>query len=607
MRRSLSDLLRGAVLAATAVVGLGPAPTVAQDDVEVVAKVVSMGSDEARLTLEFSDGSGLELALADGEVRYEGDAVGRYEPGGALERAWRDLVAQAVQIDDDALPQALVDWSPPEGLEGEAAEVGRRLDEILARRFDTASLRIQALQAREEAEALRELRGLESLAILSRLDRLVGLGDLVSELDDRNLRIVVDDHLEVEAGREIDGSILVVDGSLDLKGTIRGDVLVVDGEVDLHPGSRITGSLNLSDAELDNDGGEVDGGIEVVDRVRGLIQEEDLRSEILREIRAEMDLDRDHDSWTSPFRSVSRAIGNVFGILVKILILGGIGAALFHFAGPNMETVAEVARDSTGRAAVVGFAGAALLLPIFILGIVGLAVTIVGIPAILLWVVLFPAAALVAGLMGYLAVARNVGVWLERQRYGFAEWVRLSNPVTLVFGGLLTLMAPFIAGEILGILGFLGVFEVLLGITGFGMSVFAGAVGFGAVLITRGGRKPEEWGTEMFGRSWRESRWGRRGWWTGEAQADMDEFMDDVETATEKASATATAVADDVEDAADAAVQDAEDAVTDAAEELREAGEEFEEELYGRGYGEGDDEEDDPFLRDDDDEGDRNG
>jgi len=136
-------------------------------------------------------------------------------------------------------------------------------------------------------------------------------------------------------------------------------------------------------------------------------------------------------------------------------------------------------------------------------------VTIIGIPAILLWVPLFPAAVLLAVLMGYVAVARNLGVWLEKQRYPYTDWIRVSNPVTLVFGGLLVLTAPFIAAHILGMVGFLGFFAVLLKVSGVILTLFVAAVGLGSVLLTRGGRKPEEWGAEMFTRSWRERRWGR--------------------------------------------------------------------------------------------------
>jgi hypothetical protein len=425
-----------------------------------------------------------------------------------------------------------------------------------------------------EADRLGRLDGLESLALLSRLEVLAGLGDVVEEMDDSDLRVVVDDHLEIGPGMEIDGSVLVLDGSLELFGTVRGDVLVVDGRAELHPGSRITGRLNLHDAEVDNDGGEVTGGIQVLDDARR-DRERELRSEILREIRSEMDLDtRGRSDWSAPFRNIFGAFGSILGTLVNVLVLGAVGAGLFHFAGPNMESVAEVARDSTGRAAAVGFAGAALILPVFILGIVGLAVTIVGIPAILLWVVLFPAAVVLAGLMGYLAVARNVGVWLKRQGYGFADWIRITNPVTLVFGGLFALAAPFIVGEVLGMVGFLGVLEVLLGITGVSLTVFAAAVGFGAVLITRGGRKPEEWGAEFFSRRWRGRGSGSWAGWGGIDESidpldeEVSEMADDVEAAVRNTARQAEDAVDEVREVVEDAVDEVGEVVEDAVDEV---------------------------------------
>jgi hypothetical protein len=584
MLRFRSDLVTGAILALGLLPALAFGTVEAQETPGVVAKTVAMGADRARLTLEFSDGSDLVVGLEGGEVRVDGETVGRYDAGGALEDSWRTLVARTVQLDDEDLPRALVEWAPPEGLDSEAAAVASRIDALIAAPFDTATVRARAEALAREADQLGRLDGLQSLALLSRLEVLAGLGDIVQEMDDSDLRVVVDDHLEIGPGMEIEGSVLVVDGSLDLLGTVRGDVLVIDGSVDLHPGSRITGTLNLFDAEVDNDGGEVSGGVEVLDDVRRE-QERELRSEILREIRSEMDFDsRGGSSWTSPFRNIFGAFGSILGTLVNILVLGALGAGLFHFAGQNMEAVAEVARDSTGRAAVVGFAGAALILPVFILGIVGLAVTIVGIPAIVLWVLLFPAAVILAGLMGYLAVARNLGVWLKRQRYGFTDWIRVTNPVTLVFGGLFTLAAPFILGEILGIVGFLGVLEVLLGITGVGMSVFAGAVGFGAVLITRGGRLPEEWGTEFFTRRWRgrgSGSWG--GSWKDEDTSGVAHQAEEAAasgaagaaaTATEAMGTATEAVeemASEVDDAVREAMHDAEEVIHDVAEEVGES------------------------------------
>lgn len=478
---------------------------------EVVSKMISMGPDEARLTLELASGEAMELTLSDGTVRMGDEVLGSYTPGGTLESAWRELVAGVLSLEDEALLQALVDWSPPAGLEGETAEVARRMDEFLALNFDSAEVEALALEARAEAEALesalQDIRGLSDLSVLSRLQSLSGLSEALQDLGSR-VQVVVDDHLEVGAGTELRSSLLVVDGTLEVRGTVVGDVLVVDGEVELLPGSRIQGRLSLADAELDNDGGEVSGGIRQLDDPRSSLESE-IRNEIRRELEREFRGGRD-DGWGwSPLRRVSRGFGDIFGVLFNVLILGLVGAGFLHFAGNNMDAVAEVARNSTGRAALVGFAGAALILPVFILGIVGLAVTIIGIPAILLWVPLFPAAVVLAGVMGYLAVARNLGSWLSRQRYPYTEWVRVTNPVTLVFGGLLVLAAPFVAAELLGMVGILNVFAVLLKLSGTMMAAFAAAVGFGAVLLTRGGRKPEDWGTEMFTRSWRESRWGR--------------------------------------------------------------------------------------------------
>ena len=481
---------------------------------DVVSKVVAVGPDEARLTLELTDGRSLELALRGGEVRMGDQVLGRYEEGGALEASWRELVARSVTLEDKALLEALVDWAPPQGLDEGSAAVASRMDEFLTLNFDSTALRGLALEATRESRALEEsivegLRGLEGLAILSRLDVLARYGEAVGDMDTDDLRVVIDDHLEIGAGTSYPGSILIIDGSLELRGTVEGDVTVIDGEVELRPGSRIRGTLRMAEARLDNDGGSIGQTVELTPH-RSLPEGE--LNEILREARNEARAaSRDRGpSIGGAFREAFNAVGSVLGRLFSILILGLVGAALFHFADPNMEAISQTARNSTGRAALVGMAGAALALPVFILGILGLAVSIVGIPAILLWLPLFPAAVAFACIAGYLAVARNVGAWLSRQRYPYLEWVRITNPVTLVFGGLLTLAAPFLAADLLEVVPFLDVFGFLLVITGFFASAFAGAVGLGAVLLTRGGRKPEDWGPGAFGRGWREGRWNWR-------------------------------------------------------------------------------------------------
>ncbi|MDT8340221.1 MAG: polymer-forming cytoskeletal protein [Longimicrobiales bacterium] len=477
----------------------------------VLSKMVSMGPREARLMLELESAPALELALREGEVRMGGEVLGSYTPGDELDRSWRTLVGEVLALEDEALLQALVDWSPPEGLTGDQAGVARRMDDFLTRNFDTAALRARTLAARPDAEALGDpapgLLGAEERDLLGRVDALAGLGDVLGGLT-APVRVVVDETVSVAAGSEMDASVLVVEGTLRVDGTVRGDVVAVESRVELSPGARIAGSLRLVESTLVGDADAVEGGVTRVDvRAASRDAAAGLREEILREVRSDLTRERDRGRRaTGPVRRVFRGLGEIFSTLVNVLVLGLLGAAFFHFAGPRMETVAETARASTGRAALVGLSGAALTIPAFILGIVGLAVTIVGIPALLLWIPLFPAAVLVAVLMGYLAVARNLGIWLERQHFPYTEWIRLSNPVTLVFGGLLALTAPFVAGHVLGLVGFLGFLAALLKVSGMILTLFAGAVGLGAVLLTRGGTQAEEWDPEIFTRAWRSRR-----------------------------------------------------------------------------------------------------
>jgi hypothetical protein len=118
---------------------------------------------------------------------------------------------------------------------------------------------------------------------------------------------------------------------------------------------------------------------------------------------------------------------------------------------------------------------------------IALAVTIIGIPVLLAWVPLFPIAAGVALLLGYLAVARNVGEWVADQEYRGLEWIRGSNTFYTIVAGVGALLVPCIAASAIRILGF-GFLTGLLGFVGSMVTLAAASVGLGAVLLTRGGK-----------------------------------------------------------------------------------------------------------------------
>ena len=138
---------------------------------------------------------------------------------------------------------------------------------------------------------------------------------------------------------------------------------------------------------------------------------------------------------------------------------------------------------------MVGFAGSFLLVPVWLLGAAALVVSVVGIPVAIAWLPLFPLAAAAAVLFGYVAVARNTGEWLAESGYPWTGWIRRSNSWMTMLGGLVGLMLAFILSNVVSMAPFLDFFAGLLAFVGGLITFLAIQVGFGAVLLTRAGRR----------------------------------------------------------------------------------------------------------------------
>ena len=473
---------------------------------EIVSKQVAVARDEASLRLEFASGDPLEVSLTAGVIRVNGRELGSSTP--ELEGAWRFLLGQAVALEDGPLARALVEWSPPDELEGEALETASRVDEALER-----ALTVPLLAEAEIGGAPRDEERAVVARLLGRRERLVGLAEALEDLRLRDVRLHVGEEVVVAEDTEVRATVVVVDGNLEVHGEVDGDVVVVGGSVRLHAGGRITGDVRLADARLYRDGGAVEGEVRDVevgeaDLVDSEIRER-IRSELRREIRDELrDVrrapERGTRSFLGPFRSLAQGVAGVLANLLTVLVLGVAGGVLLYFGGKNLEVVAETARRAPARAAAVGLAGTFLALPVWLLGAVALAISIIGIPVVLIWLPLFPVAVVLAAGLGYYAVAHNVGAWIARRRYPYLTWVRVSNPYTLMVGGVLGLMGAFIVANLVEIGGpWLGFLEGLFVTVGVLATVLAVLVGFGAVLITRAGRRPEYYtGIDTFDGDW---------------------------------------------------------------------------------------------------------
>ena len=88
--------------------------------------------------------------------------------------------------------------------------------------------------------------------------------------------------------------------------------------------------------------------------------------------------------------NVGSAIAGLLENLVTFLILAVLGILAVQFQPERLEVIATTARRAPIRSAVVGLAGGFFIAPVWIVGTIALAITIIGIPVLLAWVPLFP-------------------------------------------------------------------------------------------------------------------------------------------------------------------------------------------------------------------------
>ncbi len=470
---------------------------------EIVSKSVSASSSGATLGLEFADDGALEISFRGGRISVDGETLGSYEPGDALDAAWRSLLGEAMALENGALAEMLEAWRAPSSLSGAEAEAAEELDRAL----EAALTAPEPVEARDGASVSIDMGENGSLArlLVGSLGRLGVLEEALEDLDEV-FTIHIEEDVVIPAGSETTGTLVVIGGTLRVEGEVDGDVVVVDGALDVRESGVIRGEARIADTRILRNDGDVRGGLvdvleeereveaELRDRLREEIRTE-IRNDLRNELRNVARFEDDEDSYSimAPFRPVVRGVGGVIEKLVMVLVLGMLGAGFLAFAGQNMDAIAETARRSPGRAALVGCAGSFLLVPVWIIGAIALVISIIGIPVAIAWLPLFPLAAAVAALLGYVTVARNAGEWLADSGFPWTGWIRKSNPLFTLVGGLLGLSAAFIAGHVISMAPFLGFLSGLLFAVGVIVTVLAAQIGFGAVLLTRAGRRREYW------------------------------------------------------------------------------------------------------------------
>ncbi len=351
-------------------------------DTRIVATDISLSRTDASLRLELSGERSAEFAVRDGRILIDGREVGPAPRGGDVDRAWRDMLEEAMEADNESLAGLLAAWDPP----GDGA-LEQRLHAFLGQ----AALAVPA----EPAAPADEAQLSDSVQRL--VERISELQTEVAELED--LRV--------------------------------------------NPNIQIT----------------------IPDR-RG--------------------------SRGGPLRHIAGGMAAIFSTLIFYAVMFAIAVGTIFFGGRRfIEGVADTARSVPTRALLVGLAAAFLVVPAFILGIIALAISIVGIPALLLWVPLFPVAVCVALLLGYMGVSHAAGEALAERRFYGADWFERGNSYYFVMTGLGLLLALFMASHVVSMAGpWLGFLRGMLFGLGVVVTVAALSIGMGAVLLSRGGTRP---------------------------------------------------------------------------------------------------------------------
>ena len=343
-----------------------------------------------------------------------------------------------------------------------------------------------SLERRQEDLLTAKGRVSDLLQVLARSEYVQALGEALEDTDLESIEIWLNEDHIVRRNETLEGSVLLADGELEVRGEVRGDVIVLDGHLVIADGAHVDGDIRLVDSSIEQDG-EVGGAVVDVSRELNRARHR-LRDEIRTEIREELRRDR-RTSRSYGFGSrAARAVGSVFESIFGFVLLGLMLALATRFGGERLDTVARAVKENPTRSAAVGFAGAFLVAPVYILGLLVLTVSIVGIPALLIWAPLFPLAVALGAFVGYVGVGHHIGRWVLGHDFHWLDFVDEESDTQVRLVGLAALLAPFAVAGIIQLLPLVGWMGGLLSALGSIACLTALVMGFGAVIITRGGR-----------------------------------------------------------------------------------------------------------------------
>lgn len=465
-------------------VALTATPADAQER-RIVSNQIEVSGSEASLRLEFDDGEQLVVTFAGGQASVNGEVLGSYEPGGAADHEWRGLLGRVLSLSNGPLAEELREWQPNPEVQGAERNV---LAAVIGY-FGSALAGAHGAARSPEAESGRSL-----LQAMARSDNKEAFVTALEGVDVESLTVLVGEDHVVRAGTQFQGNMLVVDGELDVRGLLVGDVIVVDGTLNLASDGTIRGDVRLVDSRMQGREGGVAGEVaDITDRIRreALQDAARIRADLQRQM---LQGARNPQGGSRFVRRVRAASNFTFDSLITFVVVGLLAWLATGLAGKRIDTVVRAISHQPARSAVVGLAGGIAAAPAYLIGIAVLVATMLGIPLLIVWVPLFPLVVLAAALVGLVGVSDHVGKWVLRRGYRWLNRAEATaQPTYTRLLGLGALFIPWVAGSWLQVLPLTGWVGSVIQAAGSMAFLLAMATGFGAVILTRGGVRPTHW------------------------------------------------------------------------------------------------------------------
>jgi len=255
----------------------------------------------------------------------------------------------------------------------------------------------------------------------------------------------------------VDGNVVSVGGSVRLgpKANVRGDVTAVGGSVERTDGSVVDGEINEIRIGTPTFGPFV--------KVRPW---------------------RDWHWFGDTVRYPLGGSVDLVATLVRVGLVGLLAALMIAVLPSPVRRVADQVAAEPWRSGFVGLAAQLLFVPLLVVTVVVLAVSIIGIPLLLLVPFGLIAVAL-ALVMGFAGASCAVGRWIGRRAGSGLPGLLVSLVV-----GLAVVFAVTVIAKFLGLAGL--PIRILVGgilVAGFLIEYVAWTVGLGGVLLSRFGRR----------------------------------------------------------------------------------------------------------------------